>query len=667
MGYTVDIDTGGTFTDGLFTDGKEIKRVKVDTTPHDLTVSWMKCMTEGAQKFGFSSVRDFLEQVDIVRWSNTVASNVIAERKGPKLGLFVTDGYQKTLYSSLPQSPAFGHLLEQTNVEAVKLPLNKDVLLIQVKQLLEKGVRRICISLKDGLKNIESEIKIKKIFEEQYPDHYLGNVPLLLGGDICKHPDDMTRTHMALLNSYVHGPMAQAMFKAEDEIRSLGYAKPLLLGHTDGGVARVSKTKPVETIESGPIFGIHAGGYWASVYQIPNVITLDIGGTTSKIGLVKDSRPAVTRNAEILGVPLKQTMLDLTSIALGGGTVARVADRTIRLGPQSMGAYPGPACYDLGGTEATVTDAYLIQGFLNPGYFAGGTKKLNRERAEKIIQEKVANPLGVDSKLAAYQITAAATQMVADRVLDLIRRTRRPPEDYHLFAFGGNGAMMGYDVARKIGIGDVHVFSLGSVLSAFGSSVADISHTYEYSPFLKVTEGEPLAGIALGMVDEARRDMEGEGFDIGKVEGDLELLLYDKKDPENLFQVTFPCALSNVTSKDMKDKISDAMKQAKLDSKAPDLFVEVLRLRVKTSAAKMLPSESPGRGENPSPAFKEDREIWRGTERVASKVYDWDKLQTGNIVLGPAIIEGSDTTYAVPRGWQFVMDSYQNGVLKRRG
>ena len=161
MAFTVDIDTGGTFTDGLFADGKEIKRVKVDTTPHDLTVSWLNCMREGAEKFGFATLGEFLEQVDIVRWSNTVASNVIVEHKGPKLGLFVTDGYQKTLYSSASKSPVFGHLIEEANVEAVKLPFETDELLIQIKKLLEKGVRRICISLKDGLRNIKDEMRIK--------------------------------------------------------------------------------------------------------------------------------------------------------------------------------------------------------------------------------------------------------------------------------------------------------------------------------------------------------------------------------------------------------------------------------------------------------------------------------------------------------------------------
>lgn len=257
MGFTIDIDTGGTFTDGLFTNGAEIKRVKVDSTPHDLTVSWLKCMEEGAEKFGFSYLPDFLEEVDIVRWSNTVASNVIAERKGPKMGLFVTEGNKQTLYSTSGENPVLGHLIEAGNIDTVSQPVNTEELLIKLKELLEGGVRRICISLKDALKN-DDEATIKDIIEEQFPDHYLGHVPLLLGGDICKHPDDMTRTHKALLNSYVHGPLAQSMYKAEDELRNQGYLKPLLLGHTDGGVTRVSKTKPVDTIESGPIFGIHA-------------------------------------------------------------------------------------------------------------------------------------------------------------------------------------------------------------------------------------------------------------------------------------------------------------------------------------------------------------------------------------------------------------------------
>ena len=471
---------------------------------------------------------------------------------------------------------------------------------------------------------------------------------------------------MALLNSYVHGPMAQSMFKAEDEIREQGFLKPILLGHTDGGVARVSKTKPVDTIESGPIFGIHAGAYWADLYQIPHVITLDVGGTTTKIGLLEGFRPATTREPHILGVPLSKTALDLTSIALGGGTVANMTNSTLQLGPQSMGAYPGPACYDLGGTEATLTDAYLVKGFLDPEYFSGGTKKLNRERARKIIHEKVADPLVVDLQIAAYQITNLATKMIADEITELIQRTGGTPHDYTLFAFGGNGAIVGCEIAEKADIEKVFVFSLGSVLSAFGSSVADISHTYEYSPILSVAETKSLVDIVQWMIDEARRDMEGEGFDLINVEAELELALYSKKDPEKLSQLTCPWTVSNIEKKAQIKMLNDCLKKSKLSSKNADMVVEVLRLRTKTAIPKIKSHEFKSGSKDPESAFKVEREVLHGEKKVNTKVYEWDKLQTDNVISGPAIIEGIDTTYIVPRGWQFVMDSYRNGVLERR-
>jgi N-methylhydantoinase A/oxoprolinase/acetone carboxylase beta subunit len=655
MGFTIDIDTGGTFTDGLFTNGAEIKRVKVDSTPHDLTVSWLKCMEEGAEKCGFSNLPDFLEEVDIVRWSNTVASNVIAERKGPKMGLFVTEGNKQTLYSTSGENPVLGHLIEAGNIDTVSQPVNTEELLIKLKELLEGGVRRICISLKDALKN-EDEATIKDIIEEQFPDHYLGHVPLLLGGDICKHPDDMTRTHKALLNSYVHGPLAQSMYKAEDELRNRGFLKPLLLGHTDGGVTRVSKTKPVDTIESGPIFGIHAGDYWANVYDFSQVITLDVGGTTSKIALMENFRPAMTRNPDLLGVPLKQSMLNLKSIALGGGTVAKVVDGKLQLGPESMGAFPGPACYDLGGTEATLTDACLVSGYLNADYFFGGNKEIRQEQAEKIIQENVANPLGISLEIAANEIINQATAMVAEEVSGLVKQTGKAASEFVLFAFGGNGAVLGCEVADKSGLNKSHVFSLGSVLSTFGSSVADVSHTYEYSPFAPVKEHDALAEIAEEMLQEAKRDMEGEGFDLTNMKSELDFILYNKQDAENVIQFS---------SQSMSDLISESFVDAGRDSASADLVVEVLRLRAKSPVTKVNPQKTSLNGENSEAALKGERNICRGTEKAISKIYEWDKLQAGNVVAGPAVLEGSDTTYVVPQYWRLTIDSYGNGAMER--
>lgn len=663
MGFTVDIDTGGTFTDGLFTNGTEIKRVKVDTTPHDITVSWLNAMREGARAFGFSTLREFLEQVDIVRWSSTTATNIIVEKKGPKIGLFVTDGFQESLYSSGKKSEVFGHLIDETNVEAATYPLDGATLVLQLKRLLEKGVRRICISLKDGLRNLDEEIQIKQAFEEQYPDHYLGNVPFLLAGDICRHPDDMTRTHVALLNSYVHGPMARAMFKAEDDLRDRGYPGALLVGHTDGGVAKVSKTKPVDTIESGPIFGIHAGAFWAEKYQLPNVITLDVGGTTTKIGLVENFRPVMTREADILGIPLSQTMLDLRSIALGGGTVVSVSGGELKLGPQSMGAYPGPACYDLGGSEPTLTDAYLVKGFLDPDYFAGGSKKIKLDRAIEIVSEKVAGPLGLEAQVAAYQIANRATRMIADEVSGLIKRSGKSPSDYTLFAFGGNGAIVGCEVARKTEIEKVYVFSLGSVLSAFGSSVADVSHTYDYSPYLPASDSRPLVKIIRRMMEDAKRDMEGEGFDPEKVESELEITLDPKDD---LTQMICPWTMEDLEDKGLMEMLERGLEKGGVEPGKSQRVIEVLKLRVKSVVSKVDLSAAALGGKDPSPAEKGEREVFRGEGKVLAKLYDWDRLMPGNVIEGPALIEGRDATYLVPRTWVLTMDSFQNGVLQRR-
>jgi N-methylhydantoinase A/oxoprolinase/acetone carboxylase beta subunit len=662
MGFTADIDTGGTFTDGLFTDGTVIMRAKVDTTPHDLTVAWINCLRQGAAQFGYSTIREFLEQVDIMRWSSTVATNVIAERKGPKLGLFVSQGQQKSLYSKSPKSPAVGLLVDESNIEGVLAPLDTEALLLRIRHLLEHGVRRICVSLPDALRRDE-EKKIKEVFEEQYPDHYLGNVPLLLGGDILKHDDDMTRTHMALMNSYVHGPMAVTMFKAEDELRGRGFLKPLLVGHIDGGVARVSKTKPVETIESGPIFGIHAGAYWAKVYELPLVITLDVGGTTTKVGLVEDFKPAVTREPEIFGVPLKQTMLDLRSIALGGGSVAKADGKHVRLGPRSMGAYPGPACYGLGGTEATLTDAYVTNGFIDPAYFAGGAKKLDSSRAEKAIADNVAGPLGLDLQMAAYKIASTATDMVAQELSRLIARTKRSPSEYALFAFGGNGGVLGLEAAKKAGVDKAYLFSYGSVFSAFGSAVADVSHTYERSASVSLAESDQLAQAVAGMAEEARLDMEGEGFSLAKVTAELDLVLYDSSDREKVFQATIPWEIS---ANQEQPPIKPSVDESELGAAAGRLIIELVRLRVRAPLSKLELSAGMDQGEDASAALTKEREVWRGSEKVCFGVYDWGKLNPGNVVKGPAILEGRDTTYVVNRGWELVIDRYHNGRLARR-
>src|SRR6185436_7605702 len=184
------------------------------------------------------------------------------------------------------------------------------------------------------------EQAVRRLVDENFPDHYLGAVPLVLGSEIVRHPDDQTRTHMALVNAYVNG-----------------------------GVARVSKTKAVDTAESSPYFGLNACAWWARRYGHAKVLALDVGGTTAKLGVIVDGKPLTIAHGDLLGVPLKTPWTLLRSAAIGGGSIVKVVDDEITIGPESQGAFPGPACYDLGGREATLTDAFLAAGMLNPDRF----------------------------------------------------------------------------------------------------------------------------------------------------------------------------------------------------------------------------------------------------------------------------------------------------------
>jgi acetophenone carboxylase len=480
--YTVDIDIGGTLTDGLFSDGTTVTPVKVDTTPHDFTVCFFECLKEGARALGFESLTALLSQVAVIRWSATIATNIIAERKGPRIGLLVSEGTGPELYGD-GESPAVGRLIAPENI----VPLPAENALTAIRALLEQGVRRIAVSLEGGFADDSAEQAVRRLVDENFPDHYLGAVPLVLGSEIIRHPDDQTRTHMALVNAYVHTPLAVALFKAEDEL--LGehnYRRPVYIAHVNGGVARVSKTKAVDTAESSPYFGLNACAWWARRYGHDKVLALDVGGTTAKLGVIKDGKPMTVEHGDLLGVPLKTPWTLLRSEAVGGGSVAR-GDA---LGPDSQGAYPGPACYDLGGKLPTLTDAFLVAGMLNPARFLGGRRALREDLAREALGD-----------LDAERVIDRAAEMVAEVARATLARSGDEP--FELYCFGGNGGNFAARVADKLGLDRAHVFALGPVLSAFGSSVAEICHVYE-------EWGEDTDAIVARGKAQVTRDLAGE-------------------------------------------------------------------------------------------------------------------------------------------------------------
>ena len=513
--YSVDIDTGGTMTDTLVTGGGTPVLIKVESTPHDVTVSFLQSLEAAAKVLEFADLTSFLDHVQLIRWCSTLTSNVLAQRTGPKLGLLVSSGPETDLYASDPAHTAqvIPSLVRPDHITGLPETADRAAIIGILKRLIDQGIRRINVSLKGAFPDGRRVQEVLTLISEQFPDHYLGSVPALAGSEMLMRPDDMSRTFFALINAYVHNSLANSLFKAEDALKVEHHWKgDILVGHLNGGVARIGKTKAVDTIESGPLFGTHASAFIAALRQLPRVLAIDIGGTTGKASVVRDGRIEMQPEGAFFGIPVRMPMPVLRSSALGGGSVARVNAGAVTLGPDSMGAAPGPACYGLGGTQATLTDALVVLGIVSPTAFLNGRRVLKIELARNALDAHLAAPLKISVDEAALKIYAVAVEMMANlsrATLAAAGWSATPPPT--LFAYGGNGPLFATAIAEVLGIDTVHFFALGTVLSAYGSAIADVMHVYERA-VVSADPARELADSSLALRAQAARDLQGEGF-----------------------------------------------------------------------------------------------------------------------------------------------------------
>ena len=523
---SVDIDTGGTMTDTLVSGGPQPILIKVESTPHDVTVSFVQSLEAAAAATGHDNLTAFLEHVALIRWSSTITSNVLAQRSGPKLGLLVTAGHEDDLYAEDPAHTAqvMPSLVRREHVDGLPPDADRATIVGILKRLIDQGIRRVNVSLQGAFPDGRREQEVLRIVGEQFPDHYLGSVPALAGSDMLMRPDDMSRTFFALINSYVHNSLANSLFKAEDLVKVEHHWKgDILVGHLNGGVARIGKTKAVDTIESGPLFGTHASAALATELKLPRVLAVDIGGTTAKASAILDGRIEMRPEGHFFGIPVRTAMPVLRSIALGGGSVAKVVDGKVQLGPESMGAAPGPACYKLGGRNATLTDALVLLGVLSPTGFLDGRRTLEPDLAATALDKHLAQKLGIDVPSAARRVLDCAADMMAALARDTLAEAGHTDNrDFVMFAYGGNGPMFATEVAERLGLSDVRLFALGTIFSAYGSAIADVLHVYERA----LTGGDAAADLhAAGstLAAQAARDLAGEGFDPAQADFEWEI------------------------------------------------------------------------------------------------------------------------------------------------
>ena len=679
MKFTIDIDTGGTFTDGFFTSDGQFRKVKVDTTPHDLTVCFSNCIEEGAKSFGLT-IPDMLRNTEVVRFSSTVGSNTMITKSGPKVGLIVTKGFEDNLYGEKGYKESlFDFILSPAMVQGIdegvdvdgkvtKIP-REDEVRATVKKLLQAGARIIVVSLFRATLNNSNERRVREIVAGVYPSHYLGAVPLLLSSEISVSSSDVIRTNTAVVNAYLHRDMVKFLYKADDYLRRKGYGKPMLVVHCVGGTARVAKTIALQTWGAGPAGGLAGAAFISQLYEIENAVSVDVGGTSTDIGLVINGSYHYNYQPEIEGIEVSLPIIELLSIRGGGGSIIKpkVDDKTIQVGPESAGGLPGPVAYDLGGTEPTVTDACLVLGYFNPNYYLGGRKKVNAEKARQVIQEKLAAPFGIGVEQAAHMIVEETISIAAHAIGDIISKAGIQAKECSLLAVGGGGGTLCHGIARRLGIRKVYSSTLSAVFCAFGLSTMNVVHRYESakSVALKIGKRDYLSNlddfnnIVLGLKRQALRDMRGEGFEPEKINFSLELEIAG---PVSSRLLQSPRLLVESVA-EVKEICDTCISQFDL---ARDEAIKIKLFRLIASAPVhhyQFPSHN-DEGQNPEKAYKGRREVYWEEGFTETNIYEQNLLRGGNIVIGPAVIESEDTTILVPPGRKYTVDKFLNGCLE---
>lgn len=643
MDTTINIDAGGTFTDGFFTRAGTTETAKVPTTEHDLTVCFIECIERGAAKLETTATA-LLAEADFVRFSTTVGTNTIIEQTGPKLGLLVTEGHDDDLYGDSASDITDG-FIPPTLIEGISECVEPDGTLAQtvdpeevtdaVKRLQERGARHIVIGLKHAYANASNEQQVKELIEDEYPRHYLGALPTTATFEVTARPDDARRLNTAVINAYIHRPMKSALYRAEDNIREAGHDKPLFIGHSNGGVARVAKSIAINTHNSGPAAGVLGVQELSRLYD-ENMIAADMGGTSIDISVVRDGEYTVELTPRIGSLETTIPAIQTYNLGAGGGSIASV-DGELSVGPESAGANPGPACFGRGGSDATVTDADLVRGIINPSYFLGGQYSLEADRGHRAITEQVAAPLDVEPEIAAHRVAERVQETIAEGIKEIAESMDT------IVAFGGAGGVHAAGFAAKLGVDRVLVTPYSSVFSAFGESMMDVTHTY--TEYATTTEAEVIEDILADLADEAHRDMRAEGFTPDDIGLDVDVLV-GTGDPYEIQSVGY----------DHEKGLTDV---SSLES------MEVIRLHARGRAPKSQFEELDGHGKDPSSAEKDQRDVFWGETYRSTTIYDQASLYPENRVVGPAVVEAIDTTIAVPPGWDYEIDRYGHGVLSQ--
>ena len=664
------VDIGGTFTDLELFDGRTRASgsLKAPTTPDDPARGLVDAIAQAGERFGFEAA-----EIGMILHGTTIATNAVLTRDLPEGALLTNDGFEDVLEIGrhartdiyalrgpdrrplVPRRRRFGVGGRIGADGAVVEPLTDAMCEAAAERVATSGAAAVAICLLNAFANPAHETALAKAVRRRSPD-----IAVSCSHRVSPEMREFERTATTVLNALLVPVMARYVAALERRLAEAGITAPIYLIQSNGGAIalRDAVEVPAKLLLSGPSGGVLAAERLAARLGRPDIVAVDMGGTSYDIAVVAGGRRSVVTQGEIDGLPVRLPMVEMTTIGAGGGSIASVdPSGRLQVGPRSAGAMPGPVCYGRGGTEPTVTDANLLLGRLDAASFLGGAFALDLEGARAALQSRICVPLGLDADRAATGILAVVEAKLAARVKLTLYEKGLDPRDFALMSFGGAGGLHAVAVAVELGIGRVIFPRNPSTFSAHGILQSDILHDLARSRLQRL-DGDTvpeLAAAAAEMLAEGAARLEADGV----AEGDRTLRLSaDLRYRGQAFELSTPFPegeIDRATPDTLRARF-EAIHRQRFAFDDPSEAVELVTLRLTAAGALGATDETDRTGaERERPASR--RRVHVGGSWRDLPVHDQASLPPGRQLLGPAVIEQDYTTILIPQGWRLQVES----------
>ena len=698
MSYVVATDVGGTCTDTVIVeDGRSVFIGKALSTPPDFADGVIASIRSAAAAMQVS-LEDIFRQTSLFVHGSTVVDNTLLERKGARTGLITTAGFEDTLlvtrgaygrWSGLSEEglkhpvatdrPAplvpFGLIRGVTERVDYKGAIVRELDEAEVAEAVsylvdEQQVESVAVALLWSFANPVHEQRIRAIVNAHSPATHVS-----ISSEIAPVPGEYERTSTTVINAYAGQVVSRYLNNLQNLLTQHNYRGPVLVMQGYGGLlpAEQAAGRAVHMLECGPVAGVIGSKFLGDGMGDGNIIAADMGGTTFKVGIIQDGEIEYAREPLIDRFHYSVPKIDVASIGAGGGSLISLEQDTAAplVGPQSAGAVPGPICYGLGGTQPTLTDVLLLLGYIDPRRFLNGAMTLDPENADRLFREQVAEPLGLSVEQAAIGIFRVANAQVTDLIHKITVEQGLDPRDFVLHAFGGSCPMLASTFALELGVQRVIVPYTASVNCAFGLANTDVMHDYSTTRTLSAPcPADEINAIYEPMISAAQQTLEQEGFSEDKMRFRQSVgFRYAMQVHEIITPVRAATPLDKAGLEQLVNDFETLYESRYGKGSAyRDAGIEMTRFRLSASGMIDRPefAARPPADASPDAARTGRRRIFvNGRDNLTEAgIYDFEKLLSGNIIAGPAVVHTPITTIVIQDGQHGLMDGYRNIVIE---